>query len=105
VPKRKELVDDYFICKCCGAELPGDAAFCRHCGASDESGWGEDDFNDDVSGGYGDEDDFEYDDFLRREFPDQAPAEEITFKRRLVTAVVWLTCIALLLSSVFWIFR
>lgn len=57
--------DDYFICSHCGAELPLDARVCTYCGASDESGWG--DLNDDDYG-----DDFDYDDYLRREFPEYA---------------------------------
>ena len=74
VAKRKPPAD-YFICECCGAELPATATFCRHCGASDECGWGRDYQREplDLPAGYGDEDDeFDYDEFIAQEFPDQA---------------------------------
>src|SRR5262245_34607184 len=40
--KTRPKEDDYFLCRCCGAELPATATFCGHCGASDECGWGDD---------------------------------------------------------------
>lgn len=77
---------DYFVCPHCGAELPPDATFCRQCGASEESGWG-DEFDGDVAT----EDEFDYDDFVAREFPDHVPHRWTPVK--IVTAIVALLCI------------
>lgn len=41
----------YFECPHCGEDVLAGAKVCRACGASDESGWNEDDFGD----GYDDE--------------------------------------------------
>lgn len=55
-----------FDCECCGARLPGGSTFCRHCGASEESGWGErGEVHEDL--GTLDED-FDYEEFVEREF-------------------------------------
>lgn len=71
VPRQSQVDDDYFTCPHCGAELPGSASFCRECGASEDSGW-EEEWTDSAES----EDDFEYDEYLRREFPDQCHREQ-----------------------------
>lgn len=48
-------------CSNCGERLQ-QAHYCRACGASEESGWAEPDH------GLDGEDDFDYDDFVKREF-------------------------------------
>ncbi|MEP3479549.1 MAG: zinc ribbon domain-containing protein [Fuerstiella sp.] len=64
-------------CPFCGAALRANAAVCRNCGASEEYGWDSVENNVDGLGtgfspeAYG-EDDFDYDDFVAREFPDHA---------------------------------
>jgi len=78
--------------------LAEDATFCPQCGSSEESGWA---WEDDAPLDEELEDDFDYDDFLRREFPDQAPpvawpsAREAWF-----AAVVLLLCLAFVLMTV-----
>ena len=66
-------VDQDFPCPHCGALLAENARFCRECGADDETGWGDDaDTFDDYSHG----EEFDYDDFVQREFPDSAPRKK-----------------------------
>ena len=66
---------EFFSCPHCGADVATDARFCRHCGADDRSGWSEDWQSDDYedASDYA-EDDFDYDDYVRREFPEHAEA-------------------------------
>jgi hypothetical protein len=105
--KRSKKLDDFFTCPSCGAKVRVGAKFCRECGASDESGWGEDDsFDDDgTPAGYADDDDFDYDDFVRREFPDRSPARSKGWAKRLAMGVVVAIVIAAFLASMmsgFW---
>jgi hypothetical protein len=92
--------DDYFICPCCGAELPLSADFCRDCGASADSVWNTDeDVTDDVSD-FDQDDEFDYEDYLRREFPDHASARPAPGPHRVFFAlIVIVVCLLLLLMS------
>jgi hypothetical protein len=94
--------NDYFICAHCGARVRDDADFCPACGASEDSGWTAGDDDDDQQLDYQeDEDDFDYDDFLRREFPEHAePDVRPQWRRALLVAVVLLLCLAFLLMTV-----
>jgi hypothetical protein len=49
------------------------AAACRECGSDDETGWSEnaDVWEAGIPAGYGDEEDFDYDEFVERELPEQ----------------------------------
>jgi hypothetical protein len=99
---RKRHSDDYFPCPHCGARVRAGARFCRECGASDESGWGEDQWSHDADG-YAEDEDFDYDEYLRREFPEHAPprSAKAQSKRLLTILVVALVCLALLLWAMF----
>jgi hypothetical protein len=104
--KRKRDSDDYFICPCCGAEVRVGATFCRECGASDESGWNEEEVGreDDARPGDAADDDFDYDfdydEFVAREFPDQAaPWSKHRVKRWVMGAVVAIVVAALTISA------
>jgi hypothetical protein len=81
--------DDYFVCECCGAELPIDATFCPKCGASSDSGWGGDDevWDAEQTGGYSD-DDFDCDDFIRHELPDDDHPDSPQRLKRFALAVI-----------------
>ncbi len=104
--------DDYFLCRGCGAELPLSATFCRHCGASDESGWGEggegdDDEQDalDLPAGYREKDnDFDYDEFVADEFPEQSSDDDSPIQVSFRAVVIVLVCIGLLASAIFYCF-
>ncbi len=63
------------VCPVCGEDVPRNAAACRECGADYRSGWREDA---DLDGlGIEDEDDFDYEDFVAREFGGGAPPKGI----------------------------
>ena len=92
--------DDYFVCPNCGAELSVEVTFCRHCGASNDAGWGEDEnpSDPDLSADWDDDPDFDYEDFLAREFPEHARTRSRRPRSRwLLLAAIALLCIALLL--------
>jgi hypothetical protein len=98
--ERNQSDDEYgFDCPHCGAQLPADAKFCRQCGASDDSGWNEEDelAPGDLGIGYEGEDDFDYDDFVAREFPQHAEARRRPAAGWFVAGVALLLCIALVL--------
>jgi hypothetical protein len=86
-----------FDCPCCGAEVSAGASFCRECGASDDSGW-----NLDEEEGFASDDDFDYHDFLDREFSITRPGPRRQQVWRILTvAIIVLTCISLTLLSLF----
>lgn len=66
--KRRD--DDWFACPHCGAEVPRGARSCPECGSDEKTGWAEDadKWGADIPTGYGEEDEFDYDEFIRREF-------------------------------------
>jgi len=69
---------DYFRCPQCDGQVRVGAAACPHCGSDDETGWSEDA---DVDAHYGedgnfDDDDFDYDEYVAREFPEDRPPLE-----------------------------
>jgi ribosomal protein L40E len=67
--RRKRSRDDYFVCPHCGADVPAHARSCPECGSDERTGWADDadKWGADIPTGYG-QDDFDYDDFIRREF-------------------------------------
>lgn len=74
-------------CPHCGEPIPLNAKFCRSCGASEDQGWrAEDSWNDESSGGYG-ADDFDYEEFIAQEFPQNEIAKP---KRLIWWYVAWL---------------
>ena len=81
---------DASICPVCGAEVPAGAAACPDCGADERTGWSGD-TGDEIPAGYEGEDDFDYDDFVRREFNTHRP------RRRAVPIVIGLVLLALFL--------
>ena len=89
------FASESFDCPCCGAEVPAGASFCRECGASDDSGWNLEDEQ-----GHVRDDDFDYDDFVDREFAIAQPRSAREQLRRVLTvAIIVLVCIALTLLS------
>jgi hypothetical protein len=94
---------DYFVCPHCGEELPRDATFCRHCGASDQSGWSTDDAWSEWEPGDPGEDDFDYDEFVAREFPDQVQrhAGRHTVRWTVTALVAAVLIVLLVLSAIF----
>lgn len=96
---RKQRQDgDYFVCPHCGSDVPAGASFCRECGASDESGWDDDEIADALPDAYAPDTDFDYDEFISREFPEYAKSTGRPLATRWFTGlVVAIVCIAFLL--------
>ncbi|MCA9051271.1 MAG: hypothetical protein KDA89_21185 [Planctomycetaceae bacterium] len=87
--------DNGFDCPHCGDYVAGSASRCRTCGADDDCGWAPEEF------GAVDDDDFDYDDYVAREFPGHADRHSAAGQRRLL--VFWIVIIlvlALLVSQV-----
>jgi hypothetical protein len=100
--KKRPANDDFFLCPCCGARVAAGAKFCRECGADAEVGWDTEAFDGDVTGGYQDDDDFDYDEFIAREFPQQAEPQPGRIVRRAVwILLVLIVCAALILLLFF----
>lgn len=91
------FASESFDCPCCGAEVAAGASFCRECGASDESGW-----NDEEEEGFAIDDDFDYDDYLEREFSiTKQISAAARLRRAFVVTIIVLVCISLALLSIF----
>ncbi len=66
-----EPAEEYFSCPHCGAQVRCGASACRECGSDAETGWAEDADSGlaDIPTAYGREEEFDYDQFVAREFP------------------------------------
>ena len=83
---------DTFDCPHCGEELPLGMKRCRTCGASDDCGWEEAEAQY-ADGRYDSDDDFDYDDFIAREFgtdggPPLAETRDLQFRLVILGIVV-----------------
>ena len=88
----------YFVCPHCGAEVPASKHFCRECGASDEIGWEADGPWD---GGLSSGEDFDYEEYIEREFPNDRPsAGKNQLVRFLFLTIIVLLCISFTLMSI-----
>jgi hypothetical protein len=65
--------EDWFTCPHCGAEVPAGARSCPECGADETTGWAEDahKWAAGIPTGYSEDDEFDYDEFIEREFGGQ----------------------------------
>ncbi len=84
-----------YPCPHCGEDVLTTARVCRACGFSDEYDDRQDDFESDVA------DDFDYDDFVAREFPEHADPASAADQRQLFIRVVILAIIASFLLTLF----
>ena len=85
-----------FNCPHCGEPVPLNASMCRNCGSSDEYGWNESDAIADLG-----DDDFDYDEFVAREFPDQVDQSPAEGKEILFRAVILAIILSFLISRLF----
>jgi hypothetical protein len=79
-------------CENCGERLTN-RHFCRACGASDESGWAPPDLAED------DDDDFDYDEFVQREFGRKSGRPRNVAATTWGTILIVLVVIGLLLTQ------
>ena len=98
------VLDQDDSCPHCGYALPANASRCRQCGASAEYGWDSvdgdiDDFEPDSL-----EDDFDYDEFVAREFPEHAEGHAKTGQGLSMASrwVVLALLVSLILTFVLW---
>jgi hypothetical protein len=95
------MADDYFVCPCCGADVKAGKNFCRECGASDDFGWREEGLSDDeVDDGYAGEGDFDYEEFVEREFGSATTPLVRLRNRPFYIMIIVLVCIGLAIISI-----
>jgi len=65
--------DDWFVCPHCGTVVRTNATSCPECGSDDNTGWAEDAdrWTADIPTAHGEDDEFNYDEFIAREFGDR----------------------------------
>ncbi len=80
--------DEVFPCPNCGSDWPTSRKVCRSCGYSDEYAASDDGFLPE------DPNDFDYDDFVAREFPEHAAADSPAARRDSWTRWVVLAIVA-----------
>ena len=85
--------DDPFICPNCGADVPAGTKACPECGSDETTGWSDNTIYNGT--GIEDPDEFDYDDFVRREFGKGA--------RRSRRQWLWWTVALLALVMVVWL--
>jgi|ERR1043166_3109184 uncharacterized membrane protein YvbJ len=83
------------VCPVCGEDVPRDALACPKCGADHNSGWREDAAA--YDGVELPEHDFNYDDFVKREFGSQAKPPGLK-------TIWWIVGIALIVAFVLYFF-
>ncbi len=81
------------VCPVCGEDVPRGALACPECGADHESGWREDAEAYDGSGLFCEDEEFDYDEFLQKEFGASPKPEG-------VKTVWWITAIVLILLAI-----
>lgn len=95
--KRQEAKNLYFPCPQCGAPVRRGALACPKCGSDNETGWSvdADKWNADIPAGYGDDEDFDYNEFVAEEFPQHANRSSA---KRVWSVLVVLAVLAVVLS-------
>ena len=83
------------ICPNCGAEVPRGAKACPECGSDEKTGWSETAYADNL--GLPDEE-FDYDDFVKREFGGET-------KPRGISWFWWVVAVVVLLGMLWLLFR
>ncbi len=63
------MAEDDFICPVCGAGVPAKAKACPECGSDEKTGWSENTVYDGT--GIEEPEDFDYDEYLKKEFGQQ----------------------------------
>jgi hypothetical protein len=84
------------ICPNCGADVPPNAKACPECGSCEETGWSESAATDGL--GLPDEE-FDYDDFVAREFGEGKPKQRSGFRLWLIVGVLLLAAFLILLLA------
>jgi predicted nucleic acid-binding Zn ribbon protein len=88
------------ICPICGADVPPDAKACPGCGADEETGWSEKARYDSMGIPTEDED-FDYEEFVKREFEGEKPRRKRQSLWRAVAMLILLLIAWFIFQSVF----
>jgi predicted nucleic acid-binding Zn ribbon protein len=86
---------DEFICPVCGAEVPAKAKACPECGADEKTGWSDNTIYD--ATGIENPEEFDYDDWKRREVEGRSP-------RRTKQRWFWWVVALVILAVLVWLF-
>jgi hypothetical protein len=89
------MAPDDFICPTCGAEVPGNSPACPECGADEKTGWSPNTIYDGTD--IEDPDEFDHDDWKRREVAWRGP-------RRTKKQWFWWVIGLLILGALLWLF-
>ncbi|HVM59268.1 MAG TPA: zinc ribbon domain-containing protein [Verrucomicrobiae bacterium] len=87
--------NDSFTCPNCGAEVPPNAKACPECGADEKTGWSHDTIYDGTD--IEDPDEFDYEDWKRREVEGHRP-------RRTGKQWFWWAIAIIVLAALLWLF-
>ncbi len=86
--------DEPFICPNCGADVPAKALACPECGADENTGWSDNTIYDGT--GIEDPDEFNYEDWKRRELDGHGP-------RRTGKQWFWWAVAVLIVALLIWL--
>ena len=91
-----------FACPHCGARVKINALACPECGSDKDTGWSEDAYTNglDLPTGYGQDDAFDYDEFIDRTFSGKQPKIA-----KLPAALVFLIVLAIIASLLSWLWH
>lgn len=89
---RNTREEDYFVCQNCHAEVSIKARSCPECGADDETGWKEGAMHSGI--GLREDDDFDYEDFIKRDMGNKGPKKQEKALWIVVAAVLLLIVLA-----------
>jgi hypothetical protein len=99
---RRRRTQETRPCPNCSADVPVRSLACRSCGSDAETGWAEEPRAKglDLPSGYGGEDEFDYDEYLKRELGRTTDGRRVVLWRRVGVAVIVgiLTVLMLLLA-------
>ncbi len=94
---RRSSEEDWFTCPHCGAEVRTNARACPECGSDEATGWSEGagKWGAGIPTGYSRDDEFDYDEFVRREFG-RGSRRHLNFRLWFLAAVLALAVAGLL---------
>jgi hypothetical protein len=86
------------VCPVCGADVPPNASACPACGADEETGWSEKARYDEL-GIPDDEENFNYNEFIKREFEGAGPKRRLQGLWTIVAIAILLLFAVIFLSG------
>lgn len=90
---KKKRASSSFDCPHCGQPVRISAKSCPHCGSDEDTGWA-----DDYESEY-EADDFDYDEYIEREFPDRSDSLVSSRQKKWRTWIIVLLLVSMILSA------